>query len=159
VMAFGAISMVAVQHTPQLVSFRDTETRTASADKFDYVATVNPPAAKAVAASLHLSSAAPQTRIRTEALRPKPVPSRIAPTVNREPLPTKEARKQIEKRGPAIVNAAMTDGTAPSFVYLVTQSQQFDSFGNLTVTTSVWRIKVARPVPAQAQSGVVPHST
>jgi bla regulator protein blaR1 len=158
VMAFGAISMVAVQHAPELVSFRSTESPTASADRFDYVATVNPPAAKAVAASLHLSPAAPRTRTRTLAFRPKPAQSRVPHTVNRAPLPTEEARKPIEKRNPAIVNAAMTDAT-PSFVYLVTQSQQFDSFGNLTVTTSVWRIRVARPAPAQAQSGVVPHST
>jgi hypothetical protein len=157
-MAFGAISMVAVQHAPQLVSFRDTETPTASADKFDYVATVNPPTAKAVAASLHLSNAAPRTRIRTQGFRPKPVQSRVAPSANRVLRPTEEARKPIEKRNPAIVNAAMTDST-PSFVYLVTQSQQFDNFGNLTVTTSVWRIRVARPAPAQAQSGVIPHST
>ena len=167
-MAFGAISMVAVQHAPQLVSFRDTKSSTASdaasADKFDYVATVNPPAAKAVAASLSLSSrlpsAAPRTRIRTEASRSnKTVQARLPRNVNRAPLPTEEARERFEKRSPAVVNAAMTGDATPSFVYLVTQSQQFDRFGNLTVTTSVWRIKVARPAPAQAQSGVIPHST
>ena len=165
-MAFGAISMVSVQHAPQLVSFRDTESSVASTDKFDYVATVNLPSAKAVTASLslRLSSPAPRARIRTEAFRPKTtVQSRAPHSANRVPLPTEEARGQIDKRiekwSPSIVNATMAHGATPSFVYLVTQSRQFDSFGNLTVTTSVWRIRVVRPAPAQAQSGVIPHST
>ena len=55
--AFGAISLVAVQHTPQLISFRSDAAvpdRTASAGKYDYVATVISPTAKAIAASVHL---------------------------------------------------------------------------------------------------------
>src|SRR6185436_5924095 len=43
--AFGAFSFVALQHTPLLVSFGSdsgTSSRASSADKFDYVANVNP---------------------------------------------------------------------------------------------------------------------
>ncbi len=167
-LAFGAISMVAMQHAPQLVSFRSTERSTASADKFDYVAMVNPPKGNAVAASLHVPSPAPakrtaaKTEVRQTGHRPSALVQRNVTHAPHTltPLPTEEARKPIEKRNPAIVNAAMTDDATPSFVYLVTQSEQFDSFGNLTVTTSVWRIRVLRPAPAQAtQSGVIPHST
>jgi len=55
------------------------------------------------------------------------------------------------------VNAAMQDAQVPSFVYLVTQTEQYDAFGNLTVTTSVWRIRVMKP--AKATIPVLPHQT
>jgi len=164
--AFGVISMIAVEYAPRFVTFRNgaESTRTASVneDKYDYVATVNPPTGRSVAASLHLPAPAEATRsgINTEVVTPHR--AAVVPRVrnnnntDRAPLPTGEARERFEKRNPAIVNpaivnAAMSDN-APSFVYLVTQSEQYDDLGNVTITTSVWRIRVMRPAP-------LPHST
>jgi hypothetical protein len=53
----------------------------------------------------------------------------------------------------------MGDEALPSFVYLVTQTEQYDASGNVTVMTSIWRIRVMKPAPAQAASPVLPHQT
>ena len=81
--------------------------------------------------------------------------------INRAPLipRVEEARDLRAPRTVAVVNAAMTDKEVPSFVYLVTQTEQYDEFGNVTVTTSVWRLRVMKPAPTQASSPVLPHQT
>jgi hypothetical protein len=161
VAAFGAISFVVVQHAPQFVSFRDAARRSAQVapgDKFDYVAIVNPPSGKAVAASLRLPS--PATAMKAGVpQRHKVATPHAQHTMNRAPLPTEEAQSRFEKRNPAVVNAAMSDDAAPRFVYLVTQTERYDGFGNVTVITSVWRIRVVKPAPAQAQNTAAPHQT
>jgi hypothetical protein len=161
-MAFGAITMVAVQHTPQLVSFRGDETsKSASAGKFDYVATVNQAAGNVIAASWHPANSAParQYQPKRGAVKRRAVTPRVQHNADRMPLPTEEARQQPESRGAAFVNAAMNDATQPHFVYVITQSEQYDSFGNVTVTTSVWRIRVASPAPGSPQNAGFPHQT
>ncbi len=163
VMAFGAITMIAVKHTPQLVSFRaDGASNAASAEKYDYVATVNPSAGKATAASLKLDG---PVAAHSSGVKAQPVTHRGAlnpraqHNLTRAPLPTEEANQQLETRRAAIVNAAMSDATQAHFVYVITQSEQYDSFGNVTVTTSVWRIRIATPSPGRAQNAVFPHQT
>ena len=159
---FGTISLLAVENTPQLVSFRDTKAssaRSASADKFDYVATVNPPAGRATTASLHVASSAtvPRATLKREHHSNK-AGAPVQPGLDRQPMPTEEAQR-FEKRSPAVVNAAIRGNAVPSFVYVVTQFEQIDRSGNVTVTTAVWRIRVLKPAPAPAQSTVVPHQT
>jgi len=58
-----------------------------------------------------------------------------------------------------VVNAAMSNTPVPSFVYLVTQTEQYDAFGNVTFMTSIWRIRVMKPAPLRASSPVPPHQT
>lgn len=159
---FGAVSFVGVQHTPRLVGFQNPSTQTAN--RFDYVANANPPSAKAFTASLRLRSTdtTALTKARVPGIQKQPVePAKHK--VNRTPLipRTEEARdlsSTVDSRKTvAVVNAAMHDKEVPSFVYLVAQTEQYDAFGNVTVTTSVWRIRVMKP--AQATSPVLPHQT
>ena len=160
---FSAVGFVAVQRTPQLVRFQDqASARTVSGNRFDYVANVSPPKARAFAASMHV----PNTNV------PSPFKAK-GPAVRKQPVePTQRVakhaplRQQVEEardlrpvNTPAVVNAAMNDAGVPSFVYLVTQTEQYDEFGNVTVTTSVWRIRVMKPAPVQALSPVLPHQT
>jgi hypothetical protein len=163
VAVFGAVSFVATQHTPQLVSFQNAASvRTASADKFDYVANADAPRVKAFAASLQLpgASAATPSKVQVPASQKRKV-ERAKQQVNREPAAeqVEEARELRPAKAPAVVNASMSDEGIPSFVYLVTQTEQYDAFGNVTVTTSVWRIRVMKPSPVQASSPVLPHQT
>jgi beta-lactamase regulating signal transducer with metallopeptidase domain len=160
---FGAMSFVAIQHTPQLVGFESsTSARTVATNGFDYVANANPPSAKAFTASLHLGSAnvAPQSKARVPAPRKQPV-ERASHKLNRAPLiPRMEEAHAIDNRKTvAVVNAGLSDVGVPSFVYLVTQTEQYDEFGNVTVMTSVWRIRVMKPAPIQASGPVLPHQT
>lgn len=161
VAVFGAVSFVAVQRTPQLVGFQNqAPPRTTSADRFDYVANPNPPRARAFAASIHTPSANAVTPMTAHvtAVR-KPAVERAHHKVNRAPLipQVEEARDLRAPRTVAVVNAAMTDQEVSSFVYLVTQTEQYDAFGNVTVTTSVWRIRVMKPVEASIPA--LPHQT
>ena len=173
VAVFGTFSFVAVQHTPQLVNFRsDTEisSHASLADKFDYVANVNPVLVKAVPASVDQSRT--PSSIGTGALHTKASYSNPKPR-NRtlEPAPTQEATNRTEGStppvenaviGPAtstVVNAAIGQDAAPMFIYLISQTEQYDGFGNVTVTTSVWRIRVMNPAPAQVQAPVFSHQT
>jgi bla regulator protein blaR1 len=158
--AFGMVSFVGIQHTPQLVSFHNSAPRaTASADKFDYVANASEPRAKAIAASVHSpeerASALVKRRgaeSRKQGLEPR------QHQLNRAGAPqVEQARTFRTEKTPAVVNAAMSDASVPSFVYLVTQTEQYDAFGNVTVMTSIWRIRVMKPVPAA--SPVLPHQT
>ena len=157
---FGAVTFVAVQHTPQLVSFRNSTTsvQTASANKFDYVSNADALTATAVPASLHRTLPVP-ARGGAKSQPRKSARPQAQPSVPREIPPVEQAREQLPQRNPAVVNAAMSDATAPKFVYLVTQTEQYDDFGNVVVTTSVWRIRVVKPVPEQAQRTVAPHQT
>jgi beta-lactamase regulating signal transducer with metallopeptidase domain len=166
--AFGAISLVAVQHTPQLVSFRSAPASTnastnqiARADKFDYVAPVDAPKTNAIAASLHVTNSAGAVRAlaTTQSHPHRSTAPRANPNLSRPSEPTEEARSRFERGKPAIVNAAMQQDTAPAFIYFVTQSELYDDFGNMTVTTSVWRIRIAKPLPAQTRSGAIPNKT
>jgi hypothetical protein len=69
---------------------------------------------------------------------------------------TEEARGRFQPRTPTVINAAANnDDAAPRFIYLVSQTEQYDSFGNVTITTAVWRMKVAKP--AQVQAPALPH--
>ncbi len=161
VTAFGALSLVAVQHAPQLVSFRSaaaSSLQIASASKFDYVAPVNTPRAKAVVASLRMTTpaAAFTGAAQTKPRQHCPPTSRAQQNPARMPVPAEEAQLRLERREPAIVNAAMQEDTAPRFIYLVTQTEQYDNFGNVTVTTSVWQIRV---VNSQSQTVAVPNKT
>lgn len=159
---FAAVTFVAIQSMPQLISFRDsTPVSTASFEKFDYVANGNQPTSQAFAASLHVpstSAATPLKSHKSAARKQQPV-EQAQQKLNRAPVPpqVEEARNVRAERTPAVVNAAMQDAQAPSFVYLVTQTEQYDEFGNVTVTTSVWRIRVMKP--AQGASPVLPHQT
>ncbi len=168
VAVFGTVSFVATQHTPQLVSFQKaTAAQTASADRFDYVINPNAPKAKAFTASLHLP--VPSTASSSKAQAPashKRTVERAKQKLNRAPVSRAPVSPQVEdardlgpSRAPAVVNAAMSDAAVPSFVYLVTQTEQYDVFGNVTVTTSVWRIRVMKPAPVQASSPALPHQT
>jgi hypothetical protein len=162
---FAGFSFIAVQHTPQLVSFRsggETPSRAASADKFDYVANLNPVVAKAIPASLHQGApAATRSRAKTGGAPPSlAIQTRPQPTdVRFERAQTQEAANRTEQPGLAVVNAAMSTDKAPRFVYLVTQTEHYDGFGGVTVTTSVWRIRVTKPARAQVQAPVFPHQT
>lgn len=160
VAVFGAVSFVAVQHTPQLVGFQNPAvSQRASAGRFDYVANPNPPRAKVFAASIRGRRASTASalkapvagarRLPAERAQHRPTPAPLIPQVE-------EARDLRSPRTVAVVNAAMSD-KVPSFVYLVTQTQQYDEFGNVTVVTSVWRIRVMKP--AEASSPVFPHRT
>ena len=161
VAVLGAVSFVAVQRTPQLVGFRNpASARTAPADRFDYVANANQPRAKAFAASMHTPSANAVTPMTAHVAAARKQPAeRAQHKVNRAPLipQVEEARDLRAPRTVAVVNAAMTDKEIPSFVYLVTQTEQYDAFGNVTVTTSVWRIRVMKP--AEASIPALPHQT
>jgi beta-lactamase regulating signal transducer with metallopeptidase domain len=160
---FGAVSFLAIQRTPQLVSFQNPFTgRTAAANRFDYVVNANPPRGNAIAATLHRSIATPGTPLKAQIRAPRKQSVERAPRkVNRAPLipQTEEARGIDTRKTVAVVNATMSDAGVPSFVYLVTQTEQYDEFGNVTVLTSVWRIRVMRPAPVQASSPVSPHQT
>jgi len=157
---FSAVGFVAVQRTPQLVRFQDqASARTVSGDRFDYVANANPPRAKAFPASMRMvraNAVTPMTAHVPVARKQPAQPSQHK--VNRTPLipQVEEARELSELRTAAVVNAAMTDSGVPSFVYLVTQTEQYDAFGNVTVTTSVWRIRVMKP---QASIAALPNQT
>jgi bla regulator protein blaR1 len=159
---FGAASFFAIQRTPQLVSFQNpTAARATSANRFDYVANPNQPTAKAIAASLHVPGARAVTPLKAHSGRLSQPVEREQHKVNRAPASpqVEEARDLRSRRPPAVVNAAMSDEALPSFVYLVTQTEQYDASGNVTVMTSIWRIRVMKPAPAQAASPVLPHQT
>ena len=162
VAVFAAISFMAVQHTPQLVGFDNpAQGFTASAEHFDYVANSNPLTARALAVSLRLSGTGAPAPLRARLAAQKQSLKQAPRKVTRRPLApqVEEARDFGAKRTPAMVNAAMTDEGVPSFVYLVTQTEQYDEFGNVAITTSVWRIRVMKPAPVQASSPVLPHQT
>jgi len=162
---FGALSLVAVRHTPQLVRFSSSAETSSSLspsnDKFDYVANANPPAGKAVLASLHSSAVPTVTRPKATASAATSERARIKP-MKRLPAPARseEASNRLDDKPAAVVNAAMSENYAtPSFVFLVTQTEQYDGFGNVAITTSVWRIRVIKPVPTQTQTPPFPNKT
>jgi hypothetical protein len=163
---FGAVSFVGIRHTPRLVGFQNpASSRTTSANRFDYVANANSASAKAFAASLRLRSTgtAPLAKARVPETEKQPV-EHSKYKVNRAPLiPRTEEARDLNSgntvdshKTVAVVNAAMHDDV-PSFVYLVTQTEQYDAFGNVTVMTSIWRIRVMKP--AQAANPALPHQT
>ncbi|HTM38540.1 MAG TPA: M56 family metallopeptidase [Terriglobales bacterium] len=163
---FAGFSFVAVQHTPQLVGFgsdREASSHASSADKFDYVANVNPVAVKALPASLHPSSTPILTRTKAQrAAEPHDAAIQARPRPRSVPLesaPTQEAANRTREQSPVVVNAAMSADQTPRFVYLVTQTEQYDGFGNVTVMTSVWRVRVTKPAPNKVQAPVFPHQT
>ena len=164
VMVFGAVSLVAVRHTPQLVSFREAVQSSApslASNKFDYVANANEPRAQVFTASIHqINRVGTAAKVQPLAVR-RSKATGSKRNVNAAPVTAQpeEARTQPEKRTPAVLNAEMNRDAAPSFVYLVTQTEQYDSLGNVTVTTSVWRIRVIKPAPAQAANPLFPHQT
>jgi beta-lactamase regulating signal transducer with metallopeptidase domain len=166
VMVFGAISLAVVRHTPQLVSFREEVQSSApspASNRFDYVANANEPRAQVVRASISIHQTNPEATFpKAKSLAAhRSVATGFRHNVNVAPLRAQPeiARNQPEKRPPAVVNAAMKADVAASFVYLVTQTEQYDSLGNVTVTTSVWRIRVMKPAPAQAVNPLFPHQT
>ena len=159
VAVFGAVSFMAVQHTPQLVGFQNSA---ASAEHYDYVANPSALRARTIAASLHLSDRSTQSPLAARLSKPqKQSIERVRSKVTRAAVApeVEEVRDLGAKRTPAVVNATMTDDGVPSFLYLVTQTEQHDEFGNVTITTSVWRIRVMKPAPVQASSPVLPHQT
>ena len=164
IVAFGGFSLVAVQHTPQLVSFENGSSALSHVSRtarFDYVANVNPAIVKAVPASLHQSSTPTATKTKSvRALHPAAAKSRLKPrNTTPEPAETQQANNRVERPVPTVVNAAIGTAPAPRFVYLVTQTEQYDGFGSVTVTTSVWKIRVTKPAPAQVQAPVIPKQT
>jgi beta-lactamase regulating signal transducer with metallopeptidase domain len=156
---FGVVSFVAIQSTPRLITFRSSTPLSTTADRFDYVANPNQPTTKAIAASLHVPSASAVTPLKARPARVNQPVERTGHEVNRAPASpqVEEARDLRSRRPPAVVNAAMSDEGVPSFIYLVTQTEQYDASGNVTVTTAVWRIRVMKPV--QAASPVLPQQT
>jgi hypothetical protein len=163
VVAFGGFSFIALRHTPQLVSFsgHNTESSKASSpDKFDYVANVNRAMVNAVPASLHQRSTPAITKTRITDRSQTATQSRRKPrNLTPEATQTQEATNRAEQPTPTIVNAAARTDATPRFVYLLTQTEQYDGLGNVTVTTAVWRIRVTRPAAMQVQVPVLPNKT
>jgi beta-lactamase regulating signal transducer with metallopeptidase domain len=168
---FGAASFVALQHTPQLIGFQNSVVGSArSAEKFDYVATVEQPRGAAIPASLRLPTAATriakptkktQLRQKEQQQESNIVSLRGKQNLNSSRVPQQtetEQQARFERRPPAVINASTTQDASPTFVYLVTQTETYDSFGNVTITTSVWRMRVQKPTQA-ARTSVLPHQT
>jgi beta-lactamase regulating signal transducer with metallopeptidase domain len=162
--AFGAIGFVAVQHAPQLVSFRGNPgaaTAAARGERFDYVARVDGPSAKAIPASMRIPASYPASG--NTAIVGRTTPASAAAKTNRERRrlepnsANQEARTRLENTRPAVANASLSRDVVPGFVYVVTQSERYDGFGNVIVMTSVWQIRVVSPSPAEAQSAAAAH--
>lgn len=163
---FATIAFVAAQHTPELVGFRNSSSEPAQLASSD--SGVDPvPMARAIPASLHSNppmQAAPATKLQrtqkpVKKVIPRPRTDWSAVNESREEARLDAPRSTVGQVHPVAVNASMNTDAVPAYIYFVTQTEQFDSFGNVTVTTSVWRVPVGNISHAQSQSGVLPHST
>jgi beta-lactamase regulating signal transducer with metallopeptidase domain len=162
--AFGAMAFVAVQHAPQLVSFKGASTvQRASMDSFGPI-----PSLPLQRAGAQVTAAAVRGNKLVSSVQHRSAQHKTNVMVHREGDTRAPAREQwtlpVQARqqnssNPLIVNANMAANMTPGYAYLVAQTEQHDAFGNVTLTTYVWRITVVKHSPAQAQTGVLPHQT
>lgn len=144
--AFLILGAAALEHVPQLVSFRDS----AGAPNAFVAENSLPVVARAVPASLMLDLPAKPARVH-KARRSKPTGVRE----NRDYL----ARNKSEFAGPPLaVNASAVPQTSTHFMLVVFQTRQYDGSGTVTVTTTVWRVRVGSGAQA-AGMAPLPHST
>lgn len=162
---FTVIAFVAAQHSPQLIGFRNVSSESAQSASADS-SVESVPMAPAIPASLHMtrtgsSPAAKLQKLHGSGKRVLQHPRSDWTTANdrREEARLDAPRSTTPSVRPVAVNAAMNTDAVPAYIYFVTQTEQYDAFGNVMVTTSVWRIPVGKISHVQSQGGVLPHST
>jgi hypothetical protein len=64
-----------------------------------------------------------------------------------------DIRPYMASRGAHVINAIANQKTAPAFMLVVFQTQEYDHSGNVVVRTYMWRI------PMPAQTALYPRST
>lgn len=163
---FAVIAFVAAQHTPELVGFRSNSSEPAQLASSD--SGVDPaPMARAIPASLQTNArmdAAPAAKLQrtqkpVKRVIPRPRTDWSAANDSREEARFDAPRSTVGRVHPVAVNASMNTDAVPAYIYFVTQTEQYDDFGNVMVTTSVWRIPIGKGSHPQSRSGVLPHST
>jgi len=148
--AFSLLGAVAIEHTPQLVRFEDTPAEKTSvamaADVDSYPAPVVPASVTSVpAASKSISRLSPAPKHKVLKPRHRAETQNYIARQNNDFMP-----------GANPVNARETQQTSPQFMFVVFQTREYDGSGILTVTTTVWRMRVGNSLPELLP---VPHST
>lgn len=143
--AFSFLSAVAVEHTPQLVGFKDAPAPT----NFAVVKPMESYHPQVIPASM---VSVPTARKSARGLAAKSKPRFEGPAHD---LDNYVAHKSdVLAPGVKPVNASTTQ-EPPRFMFVVLQTREYDGT-TMTVTTTVWRMKVGKNVADQLG---MPHST
>lgn len=143
--AFSVLGLVGVRYIPQLVVFqaaRSSEAMVAS----------NHSSLAVVPAEMHGSASSVNNRS-------------SAPAVHA----TKRSRTPLNRSGDllarklgrpsAVVTAAAKEPVTAQFMYVVMETRDYDAFGRVRVTTSVWRLRFTTSAPVGTENTAPPHST
>jgi|SRR5438874_945256 len=148
VTAFSLLGAIAVEHTPRLVGFENSHAATARIAVAENIephvipATLRrvPPASKAV-----VSSARKHTIVK--------------------PAHKAESRNYLARQndqlmpGAKAINASASQQASPQFMLVVFQTREYDGSGIVTVTTTVWRMRVGNKAHMRSEVVALPHST
>ena len=149
--AFSLLSAVAVEHTPQLIGFKDAPAATNSASFEEPIQSYHP---RVVPAAMISAPATKKSGLRLAATsRPR------FEKASRKPDFQNFVAHESEVLAPRVkpVNASATQ-EAPRFMFVVLQTREYDGT-TMTVTTTVWRMKVGKNAPGQPTPSAIPHST
>lgn len=148
VTTFSLLGALLVEHTPRLVGFEDTH---ATAARVAVAENIEP---QVVPASLRSVPA-------TNKVTPSPARKQRVATPRHKTAPQNYIARQDNNltAGAQRVNASATQQASPQFMFVVFQTRECDGAGTVTVTTTVWRMKVANNAQPQSEVVVLPNST
>jgi hypothetical protein len=150
--AFLVFGAAAVECVPQFVGFRDHMPATGTLAAENSVPASLPVSAHAIPASLKLAAPAkPAARKLHKAPRSKPAGN----IENQQYL---AANQSGFTKSAIAVNASAVQPKPVPVMLVIFQTRQYDSSGMVTVTTTVWRMKMGSHAPV-ADAVPLPHST
>jgi beta-lactamase regulating signal transducer with metallopeptidase domain len=148
VTTFSLLGALAVEHTPRLVGFENPHAATARV---------------AVAENI-------EPHIVPASLRNVPGSNKVTPSSARKhaiakPVHKNDSQNYIARQSnhlmpqPKAVNAGASHQASPQFMLVVFQTREYDGSGIVTVTTTVWRMRVGNKAQMRSEVASLPHST
>jgi len=155
---FAGFGMMVYQRVPQLVAFRTPSFA-------NHVPAASRPSPKAVATALRTPPVAIQAVEHSPTASPR-VRKITKPHMDEKPAPELLARNSPVRnstvRNPTwhapAINASAKGAGPPEFMYVVMQTRDYDAYGMVKVTTSVWRVRLTTS-GSNTESATRPHST
>jgi beta-lactamase regulating signal transducer with metallopeptidase domain len=150
VTSFSLLGGIAAEHAPSLVRFQDSTAFSAPVSVASSTAAYHP---RVVPVSMTSAPA-----VSKSARRVTSAPRRAVLKSVRKPDIQNYVASQNDYRRPGAkpVNASTTETTSPQFMFVVFQTRAYDPSGIVTVTTTVWRMRMDSNLP---QLAPLPHST
>jgi beta-lactamase regulating signal transducer with metallopeptidase domain len=147
VTTFSLLGALAVEHTPRMVGFEDSHATTARAVAENIEPHIVPASLRNVLGSNKVTTSSPRKHA-------------ITKPVHKDDSQNYVARQNNQLTpGAKAVNTSATQQASPQFMFVVFQTREYDGSGIVTVTTTVWRMRVGNKAQMRSEVAAFRHST